>query len=45
MTTTYKNAQTNTVDVDGASFAYRQLNPDTDVPVIFLVHLTGNLDN
>jgi len=43
--TTYKDAKTITVDVNGASFAYRQLGPDTGVPVIFLVHLAGNLDN
>lgn len=45
MTTTYKHAQTNTVDVGGARFAYRQLGADTGLPVIFLVHLAGNLDN
>jgi pimeloyl-ACP methyl ester carboxylesterase len=45
VTTTYKHAQTDTVDVGGARFAYRQLGADTGVPVIFLVHLAGNLDN
>ena len=45
VTTTYKDAQTKTVDVGGARFAYRQLGADTGVPVIFLVHLAGNLDN
>jgi pimeloyl-ACP methyl ester carboxylesterase len=45
VTTTYNHAQTKTVDVGGASFAYRQLGADTGVPVIFLVHLAGNLDN
>jgi pimeloyl-ACP methyl ester carboxylesterase len=43
--TTYKDAQTNTVETGGARFAYRQLGADTGVPVIFLVHLAGNLDN
>jgi pimeloyl-ACP methyl ester carboxylesterase len=45
VTTTYKHAQTKTVDVGGARFAYRQFGADTGVPVIFLVHLAGNLDN
>jgi pimeloyl-ACP methyl ester carboxylesterase len=45
VSTTYRDAQTKTVDVGGAKFAYRQLGADTGVPVIFLVHLAGNLDN
>ncbi|MGN9845428.1 alpha/beta fold hydrolase [Nonomuraea sp. H19] len=45
MSTTYKNAPTQTVDVGGTSFSYRQLGADTGVPVIFLNHLTGVLDN
>ena len=36
---------TETVDVGGAKFAYRQLGPDTGVPVIFLNHLAAVLDN
>ena len=43
--TTYKDAPTKTVDVGGARFAYRQLGADTGVPVIFLNHLGGVLDN
>jgi pimeloyl-ACP methyl ester carboxylesterase len=43
--TTYKDAPTRTVDVGGASFAYRQLGTDTGVPVIFLHHLGAVLDN
>jgi pimeloyl-ACP methyl ester carboxylesterase len=43
--TTYKDAPTRTVDVDGTSFAYRELGANTGVPVIFLNHLTGVLDN
>src|SRR5437773_11318667 len=42
---TYRYAQTNTVDVGGAKFAYRQLGADTGVPVIFLNHLGAVLDN
>jgi hypothetical protein len=45
VSTTYQDAQTKTVDVGGAKFAYRQLGADTGVPVIFHVHLAGNLDN
>jgi pimeloyl-ACP methyl ester carboxylesterase len=43
--TTYRYAQTNTIDVGGAKFAYRQLGQDTGVPVSFLNHLGAVLDN
>jgi pimeloyl-ACP methyl ester carboxylesterase len=42
--TTYQDAPTKTIDIGGATFAYRQLGPDTGTPVIFLNHLTGDLD-
>jgi pimeloyl-ACP methyl ester carboxylesterase len=45
VSTTYKHAQTNTVDVGGVKFAYRQLGADTGMPVIFLNHLGAVLDN
>src|SRR5213596_2571371 len=45
LSTTYKHAPTTTVAVGGARFAYRQLGPDTGVPVIFLHHLAAVLDN
>jgi pimeloyl-ACP methyl ester carboxylesterase len=45
LSTTYKDAPTRTVDVGGVSFAYRDLGTNTGVPVIFLNHLTGVLDN
>jgi pimeloyl-ACP methyl ester carboxylesterase len=45
VTTVYKEAPTETVDVGGTRFAYRQLGPDTGVPVIFLNHLAAVLDN
>src|SRR2546423_407126 len=45
LSTTYKDASTRTVDVGGVRFAYRQLGTETGVPVIFLNHLTGVLDN
>jgi pimeloyl-ACP methyl ester carboxylesterase len=43
--TTYKDAPTQTVDIDGARFAYRQLGPNGGTPVIFLNHLGAVLDN
>ena len=43
--TTYRDAPTKTVDVDGARFAYRQLGPNGGTPVIFLNHLGAVLDN
>src|SRR5438128_41543 len=45
VTTSYKNASTRTVAAGGVDFAYRQLGPKAGVPVIFLVHLAGDLDN
>ncbi|MBK8904337.1 MAG: alpha/beta hydrolase [Anaerolineaceae bacterium] len=44
LSTTHKHAQTKFVDISGVKFAYRELGQDTGVPVIFLNHLTGNLD-
>jgi hypothetical protein len=41
----YKDAPTRTVSVGGVDLAYRELGPKAGVPVIFLVHLAGNLDN
>ena len=45
LNTTWKNAPTHTIDVRGVTFAYRELGPDTGVPVIFLTHLAAVLDN
>ena len=42
VSSTYKDAPTEMVDVGGAKFAYRQLGADTGVPVIFLNHLAGS---
>ena len=44
-TTSWKNAPTRTINAGGVEFAYRQLGPDTGVPVVFLTHLAGVLDN
>ena len=43
--TSYKNAPTKSVSVDGTKFVYRELGIDSGVPVIFLNHLAANLDN
>jgi pimeloyl-ACP methyl ester carboxylesterase len=43
--TTYTNAPTKTVDVEGAAYSYRELGKATGVPVIFLNHLGAVLDN
>jgi pimeloyl-ACP methyl ester carboxylesterase len=42
---TWENAPTHTLDAAGVTFAYRQLGPDTGVPVVFLTHLAAVLDN
>ena len=41
----YARTSTETIDVGGTRFAYRQLGADTGVPVIFLNHLAAVLDN
>lgn len=43
--TTYRDTPTSTIDIGGATFAYRQLGPDNGTPVIFLNHLAAVLDN
>ena len=44
MSIAWKDAPTKTVDVGGTKLVYRQLGPDTGVPVIFLNHLAAELD-
>lgn len=41
----WKDVQTRTIDVDGVPFVYRELGPDSGVPVIFLHHLMATLDD
>jgi pimeloyl-ACP methyl ester carboxylesterase len=41
----YEHAPTETIDVGGTSFSYRDLGPSGGVPVIFLTHLAAVLDN
>jgi hypothetical protein len=43
--TSWKDAPTRTLSAGGVEFAYRQLGPDTGVPVIFLTHVAAVLDN
>jgi pimeloyl-ACP methyl ester carboxylesterase len=42
---TWKDTPTQTINAGGVQFAYRELGPDTGVPVIFLTHLAAVLDN
>jgi len=41
----WADVPTRTIDVGGVPFAYRELGPDTGVPVIFLHHLMAVLDD
>lgn len=43
--TSYRNAPTTSVSVNGTQFVYRELGVDSGTPVIFLNHLAANLDN
>jgi len=43
--TAWKETSTRTVDVGGVTFAYRELGTRSDVPVVFLHHLTAVLDD
>ena len=43
--TTWKGTPTRKVNIDGVSFAYRELGTGSDVPVVFLHHLTAVLDD
>jgi len=44
-TTTWRDAPTQTIDVDGVPFAYRELGSSGGVPVVFLHHLMAVLDD
>ena len=43
--TTWKDAPNRTINVDGVTFAYRELGTGSGVPVVFLHHLTAVLDD
>jgi pimeloyl-ACP methyl ester carboxylesterase len=40
----WRDVLTTSINVGGTSFVYRELGPDTGVPVIFLNHLAAELD-
>lgn len=42
---TWKDAPTRAIDVNGTTFAYRELGNPAEVPVVFLHHLTAVLDD
>lgn len=41
---TYENAKTAFIDVNGVSIAYRSIGPISAVPLLCLQHFTGNMD-
>jgi pimeloyl-ACP methyl ester carboxylesterase len=43
--TSYAEAPAMTVAVGGETFAYRELGPKQEIPVVFFVHLAATLDN
>ena len=43
--TSYAEAPARTVTTGGTTYAYRELGPKGDVPVVFFVHLAATLDN
>ncbi|CAM3483489.1 alpha/beta fold hydrolase [Occultella aeris] len=43
--TSYAQAPTKTITAEGVTFAYRELGPRGDIPVVFFVHLAATLDN
>ena len=45
VTTTWKNTPTQTLDVGGTSFVYRELGPRGGTPLVFLHHFTAVLDD
>ncbi len=42
---THQTAKTKFVTVNGAKFAYREFGNGTGVPIVFLQHFTGTMDN
>src|SRR3954466_16320999 len=41
----WKDTPTHTIDVGGTSFAYRELGPRGETPLVFLHHFTAVLDD
>ncbi|NWL13929.1 alpha/beta hydrolase [Paenarthrobacter nitroguajacolicus] len=44
-TSAYLRVPAKTVTADGITYAYREMGPKGGVPVVFLIHLAGNMDN
>ena len=44
-TSSYAQAPTRSITSGGVTFAYRELGPKGGVPIVFFLHLAGNLDN
>src|SRR5580700_11066149 len=45
MSTTFENAPTKSVDVNGTTFVYRDIGKPGGIPVVFLHHLTAVLED
>ena len=43
--TSYPQAPAKTITAGGITFAYRELGPKEEIPVVFFVHLAATLDN
>ena len=43
--TSYAKAPARSVTAGGVTYAYRELGPKGGIPVVFFVHLAGNMDN
>jgi pimeloyl-ACP methyl ester carboxylesterase len=41
----YRDAPTRAIEAGGITYAYRELGPRGDIPIVFFVHLAANLDN
>jgi pimeloyl-ACP methyl ester carboxylesterase len=44
-TMTFKNVKTESIEIKGAKFYYRELGENNGIPIIFLNHLGATLDN
>lgn len=42
---THKTAPTKSINVNGSDFTYRSFGKEEGIPVLFLQHFTGNMDN
>src|ERR1700688_4457612 len=45
MSTTFENAATKSVDVDGTNFVFREIGKKGGIPVVLLHHLTAVLED